>query len=84
MLGTLGKTDAGQKRARVCVGGLATLAHDQLGNNDVLERAELGQELMELIDEADLFAPEPRAIGFGKRRAVAAVDDDAAAGRRLE
>ena len=48
---------ASRSRARACR-RLAARAEDQLRNDDVLERRELGQQLMELVDEADLLAPE--------------------------
>ena len=57
---------------------------DQLRNDDVLKRGKFRQQLMKLIDEADIRAPQPRAVLLRHLGAVAAIDDNAAAGRRLQ
>ena len=59
-------------------------AADQLRHHDVLERRELRQQLVELVDEAHRAAPHARTLRIAQARAVDAVDDDAPAVGRLE
>ncbi len=42
------------------------LARDALRQHDILARRELGQQVVELIDEAELAAPYRRALAIGK------------------
>ncbi len=46
----------------------ARQAADHLRQDDVLQRGEFRQQMMELIDEADLGAPDPRARDIGQLR----------------
>ena len=59
-------------------------AGDQQRHRDVLERGEIGQQVVELIDEADALAPQPRALGIAQAAAGPPVDRDLAGARPLE
>ena len=51
-------------------------ADDELRQQDVLERRELRQEVMELVDETDLEAAHTCAIGIAHPHAISAVDEN--------
>src|SRR5688500_19271526 len=57
---------------------------DAQRHHDVLERAELAQEMMELEHEADLLVAEPRELFVAQAGEVHAADGDEAAGRTIE
>ncbi len=46
-----------EQPAGIGFGILAPLARDELRNDDILERGKFRQQMMELVDEADVFAP---------------------------
>ena len=53
-------------------------------HRDVLERGELGQQMMELIDEAERAIAHLAALRFRQRREGRAVDEHFAAGWRIQ
>jgi hypothetical protein len=57
---------------------------DRERHRDVLERGELRQQVMELVDEAERAIAHGAARGFGERGERDAVDEDLTAGRRVE
>ena len=59
--------------------GLAALqAADHLRQHDVFQRGEFRQQMVGLVDEADVGAAHPRALGVGQLRGRRAVDIDLA------
>ena len=62
----------------------AAAPHDQLWELGVLQSRELGQQMVELIDEADLHAPHARLLFVGELDAVDAVDQHRARVRLLQ
>ena len=58
--------------------GVTPQAAHHLRHHDVLERGEFRQQVMELIDEADVVAPDPRALDVAQTRGRRAVDIDLA------
>ena len=73
-----------QRRRRAPPPRAAATAGDQQRHRHVLERGEIGQEVVELVDEADALAPEPRPLGVAQAVAGAAVDRDLAGARPFE
>ena len=73
-----------QQRHRAFRRGLARLAGDHLRQHDILQRGELAEQMMELIDEADRVAADRGARRVGQRAGVAALDKDRAAVRLLQ
>src|SRR4051794_26090953 len=59
-------------------------AADELRHNDILKRRELRQKVMELVDEADLLAPQARALGVAHAGGRMSADIDLAAVRLLQ
>jgi hypothetical protein len=57
---------------------------DELRHHDVLQRGEFRQQVMELVDEADLVAADRRALVVRQPPAGMAVEDDVAGIRLLE
>src|SRR3954471_20251731 len=57
---------------------------DELRHNDVLKRRELRQQVVELVDEADLLAPQARALGVAHAGRRVAADVNLAAVRLLQ
>ncbi|GJE44510.1 hypothetical protein AEGHOMDF_3698 [Methylobacterium soli] len=53
---------------------LAREPADELGHHHVLLRRELGQQVVELVDEAHLLAAQARALGVAHRRGGLAAD----------
>ena len=64
-----------QLRGRARAASLARQARDQLRHHDVLERRELRQQVMELVDEADIVAADRGALVVGQPAAGAAGQD---------
>ena len=64
---TLAEAEVGQQELRPVAGGTRRRAADQLRQDDVLGRAEVGQQMVELVDEAELVAPH-RGPGVGVER----------------
>src|ERR1700710_3007763 len=54
-------------------------AGDHLRQHDVLQRAELGQQMMELVDEAYRVPPDGGADGIGQPAGIASLDQYRAA-----
>jgi len=73
-----------EKPRRVALSRAAAFAGDPLRYDDVLESAELRQEMMRLVDEADRVAPDARALLIGQCRGRQPIDDNFAARRCLE
>jgi hypothetical protein len=68
-------------------GGLhlaAALALDEAGHHHVLEGVELGQEVVELEDEADRPVPERRQLGAGEPGQLVVAEADGAARWQVE
>ena len=84
MVEALGEAEEIEKLA----GALARFARreptDELRHDHVLEGGELGQEVMELVDEADLLAAQARAPGIVHGGCRPAADEHLAAIRLLE
>ena len=57
---------------------------NELRDDDVLERAELAEEVMELVDEADLDATDRSPLGIGEASGGPAADHHVAAIRAFE
>ena len=57
---------------------------DHLRQHDVLERGELRQQVVRLVDEADVVAADAGALGVGQSRGRRVVDVDLAGIRVLE
>ena len=73
------------KELRGALGGhLAVDAADELGHHDVLERREFRQQMVELVDEADLHAPDCGPIVIAELAGFPADDVDLAGIRPLE
>ena len=70
----------GGARARLGGGEAA----DAQRHRDVVERGELGQQMVELVDEAEMAVAPLALLGRVEGREVAAAEIDAARGRRLE
>ena len=81
MLGAVGEADAGE-----CGAGLGGVGHGMkvLGEHDVFERGEVGDEVELLEDEADLFGAEVIEGGGAHGAGVGAVDAELAAGGLVE
>ena len=58
-------------------------AGEQAGQRDVVADGERRQQVEELEDEPDLFAPHPRQFVVAERRQVALVERERAAGRAI-
>src|SRR5215212_755142 len=84
MLEPLAETQEGEdlRRARLRLG--FRQAADELRHDDVLERREFRQEMVELVDEAELLAPQRGAPGVAHAGGRAAADEDLAPVRLLE
>src|SRR3546814_19446942 len=54
-------------------------AANQLRQHDILDRGEIGEQMVELIDETDLLAPRLCPLALAQPRDVLAVDADDAA-----
>ena len=76
-------TSPSSDRARSCA-SLAGTAGDARRHHHVLERGEVGQELVELEDEPERLVAEARQARAVERRQVGAADLDAALVRRVE
>src|SRR3546814_5771447 len=59
-------------------------APDQLRQHDILDRVEIGQQMVELIDEADLLAPRLRPLALLEACYIFALDADYALEPALE
>ncbi len=70
----LGEAKIAQELARPGGGLRARKPGDHLRQNEVFQRRELWQQVMELIDEADFGAPERRALVVVHRRGRGAAD----------
>ena len=84
MVLALGEAEIVEQFARPRARLGARQAADHLRQDDVLERRELRQQVMELIDEADLGAPQRRALVVGHCRGRRAADMHLARVRRLQ
>ena len=51
-------------------------AADAQRHGHVVQRAELGQQVVELVDEADLRASQARSFAIRQGDAIAVADDD--------
>src|SRR6185369_3105928 len=76
------------ERAEQRFGALARLlrgrAADELGDDDILGGAEIGKQVMELIDEAQCVAADAGAVRVGELGRLFAVDPDRALESALE
>ena len=68
-----------EELARALLGLGSRQAKDELRQHDVLERREFRQEMVELIDEADLRAAHAGALAVAELDAIDAVDHHGAA-----
>src|SRR5690606_31529005 len=57
----LAQPEAAKQRARTPAGLPLVGAEDELRDDDILQRREIGQQMMKLIDEAQLLATQARA-----------------------
>ena len=57
----MAEAERGKQRNAPFLRGGGHRAVDELGQHDVLERVEIGQQVVELVHEAQRFAPQPRA-----------------------
>ena len=73
-----GQAERAEEVAAAGFGGAAGFAGDHLGEDDVLQRGELAQQMVELVDEADGVAADGGARRVGEGAGVAAVDQDGA------
>src|SRR5207302_2882200 len=78
------EADQGEKAARPLACRAARDARDHLRQHDVLESREFRQEVMELVDEAEMPATDRRAFAVGHTAALLAADQNLAAIRPLE
>src|SRR5262245_22166579 len=79
MIPPLLESERAEQILRPRLGLVAADAENELRQHHILERRELRQEMMELIDEADLHAPHAGLVVVGKLGAIDAVDEDLAA-----
>ena len=84
MRGALGEPDALEQRPRPGAGRLRRFAPDVQRHGDVLERAELGQEMMELVDETERAVAHASALRLAQLRHRRAVDEHLAGAWRIE
>src|SRR5580693_1780047 len=80
----LTKTQITEQLARAGSGLGAREPRDHLRQNEVLKRGELGQQMMELVDEADVRAPERRPLVVAHGRGCGAPDPHFAGVRPLQ
>src|SRR5262245_12853942 len=73
------ETERAKQILRPRFGLVAAHTENKLRQDHILERRELGQEMMELIDEADLHAPHASLLVVGELAAIDAVDEDLSA-----
>ena len=59
-------------------------AADQLRDDHILDRGEIGEQMVELVDEAEPLAPRPRAAGLVEIGGLLAPDPDRALEAALE
>ena len=84
MLGALLDPHIGKELQRPLAGEPAVEAADQLRHDDVLERGELGKQVVKLIDEADLHAADRSPLAVGEPAGAAPGDLDVAGIRPFE
>ena len=71
----MAEAERGEQGRRARIRGVAFCTVDQLRQNDVLDRVEIGQQMVELVDEAKAVTAHERAAmrvelrGFGARDA---------------
>ena len=61
MIEPLAKAKGSEQILRTLPGGLRLNSADQLRQDDILDRIELGQQVVELVDEPKQIAPETRS-----------------------
>ena len=83
-LSRCGETEIAEELARAGCGLGARQARDHLRQDEVLERRELRQQMMELVDEADLRAPQRRPLVVAHGRGRGAADPHFAGVRPLQ
>jgi lipoprotein-releasing system ATP-binding protein len=71
-------------RVRLVAGATLVEAADAQRHRDVLQRGEFGQQVMELVDEAERTVAQRAARGFGERGERDAFDAHLAAARHVE
>ena len=79
VIAALGNAERVEELARALLGFGSRQAKDELRQHDVLERREFRQEMVELIDEADLRAAHAGALAVAELDAIDAVDHHGAA-----
>src|SRR6188508_2325951 len=84
MIAALGNAKRVEELARAPLGLGSGKAKDELRQHDVLERREFRQEMVELVDEADLRAAHAGALTVAELHAIDAVDHHGAAIRTFE
>ena len=80
----LAETDLGEHALCAVEGILALRAADEKRHGDVLDRGELRQQVMELVDEAERRVPRLAALGFAHLAVGAPLHEHLAGGRRIE
>ena len=79
-----GKAHGAEQLRRPRLGDLGALARDTLRQGDVVERRELRQEVVELVDEADGVQAQPRACALRELVRRLAGDRDLPLGGSLQ
>ena len=74
----LAESEGREQLGRAAAGVLGGGAADQLGNDDVLRRREIRQQMMELVDEAQRVAAQPGAAVIVEAGRFLAMDADRA------
>src|SRR5690606_40860596 len=80
----LAETDPLEQLARGALGLRNLDAPHEERHRDVLERRELGQQMVELVDEAERTVAQPAPLDIVEARHVLAGDDDLARRRLVE
>src|SRR6185436_12788241 len=78
------EADFGEHLGRARARFARVRAPDEQRHGDILDRGELRQQVMELVDEAERGVSHPAALHFAHRAERLALDHDAARGRRIE
>ena len=84
MVKALGKTERAEQLLCAYSRGLRLGAEDELWQHHILDGIELGQQVMELIHEAEELAPEPRSSVIVEPRCFLAAQPDRALKAPLE
>jgi hypothetical protein len=78
------QADALEQLAGACARRRDRAPGDQAREHDVLERSEVGEQVMELEDEADLAVAKAGELGLGPREDVLTVEEELTARRLVE